>query len=76
MKTYRYDGVDEEGQHWLEYIEVLADGTEIYTEKYVPIRLYGCKEGVCPRSFLRRLTSTVRFWFQRRRSRCGRGDER
>ncbi len=32
---YRYDGVDENGQHWL---EELRDGEP--TERYVPVRLY------------------------------------
>ncbi len=38
-KTYRYDGVDEEEQHWLEEVEIKPDGEERYTERYVPIRL-------------------------------------
>lgn len=40
---YRYDGVDEDGQHWLERVEIDDDGSEIYTEDYVPIRLHARK---------------------------------
>ncbi len=71
-KTYRYDGVDEEGQHWLECIELLADGTEVFAEKYVPIRLYAREENACPTNFWGWLNFIARFLFPPRRRRCGR----
>ncbi len=36
-KIYRYDGVDEDGQHWLEEVEIIPGGEERYTEHYVPM---------------------------------------
>ncbi len=37
---YRYDGVDEDGQHWLEKLD--DDGEP--TERYVPVRLHEYEE--------------------------------
>ncbi len=71
-KTFRYDGVDEEGQHWLERIEILADGSEIFTESYVPIRLYAREEDAWSKRLWIRLTFIARYLFRPRRSRCGR----
>lgn len=37
---YRYDGVDEDGQHYLERIEYDENDEEVYTEDYIPIAFW------------------------------------